>query len=145
MATNVPPDVLGRSSRRRSPANKFGVAPPDQRRHPRTNELFASKAELRRWLELELLQRAGEISGLRRQIHYQLNVPARWEVLPDGTQLGVLPHKVGTYVADHVYKNAAGDLVVEDVKGFRTPEYKLKRELMKALYGITIFEFTPPK
>ncbi len=140
MAASLPSHVLGRRAGRGPGRNKYGVSPAAERRHPVTNELFASKAELRRFLDLENLQRAGEISDLRRQVHYPLNVPARWDPV---SGIGILPYKVGTYIADHVYKNAAGELVVEDVKGCPTPEYELKKKLMKALHGIDIFEWKP--
>jgi hypothetical protein len=68
---------------------------------------------------------AGTIYGLRLQPRYPLTVN------------GV---KVGTYVADFAYVDAAGDDVVEDVKGVRTPVFKLKAKLMKAVHGITVEE-----
>jgi hypothetical protein len=48
--------------------------------------------------------------------------------------------KICTYYADFkvVYEN--GDLEYEDVKGFRTEIYKLKKKLVKAFYGIDIKE-----
>lgn len=44
-----------------------------------------------------------------------------------------------TYVADFVYLQD-GEIIVEDTKGFRTPEYKIKRKLMLFLKGIRIKE-----
>jgi hypothetical protein len=47
--------------------------------------------------------------------------------------------KVGTYVGDFRYFE--GDvLILEDVKGILTPVYRLKRRLVKALYGLDIRE-----
>lgn len=89
---------------------------------------FASKREARRWQELKLLEKGKQISGLRRQLRYPLEV------------YGEL---IATYVADFVYYPTPHDspvVVVEDTKGVRTPEYKLKAKLMKAIYGITILE-----
>ena len=43
------------------------------------------------------------------------------------------------YVADFVYVEG-GREVVEDVKGYRTAEYKRKRRLMKKIYGVDIRE-----
>jgi Protein of unknown function (DUF1064) len=58
-------------------------------------------------------------------------------------ELPPLEHEVGalvaTYVADFSYEQA-GTMVVEDRKGIRTPAYRLKRRLMRALYGIDILE-----
>ena len=44
------------------------------------------------------------------------------------------------YIADFVYKDAEGRLVVEDTKGVRTPDYIIKRKLMLAVHGIQIQE-----
>lgn len=85
---------------------------------------FASKKEARRYAELKLLERAGEICGLQLQVRYPLKV------------LGQL---VTTYVADFQYVDADG-LVVEDVKGFRTDLYKVKAKLFKAVVGFPIKE-----
>ncbi len=90
---------------------------------------FASKREARRYQELALMQKAGVISGLELQPRYPLVVN------------GV---KVGTYVADFRYRESPENgfllLVVEDAKGVRTPVFRLKAKLMKALHGIEIRE-----
>ncbi len=86
---------------------------------------FASKREASRWLELQMMQKAGEIRGLERQVRLKLEVA------------GML---VCTYVADFAYTTAVGKLVVEDTKGYRTPVYKLKAKLVKAIMGIEILE-----
>lgn len=44
------------------------------------------------------------------------------------------------YRADFMYQTRCGEWVVEDAKGFRTPEYKLKAKLMRAVFGIAIRE-----
>lgn len=109
--------------------------------------VFDSYKEARRWDELLLLQRAGKITDLQRQVKYEL-VPAQYETyeryskkgerLKDGVKL--LERKA-EYVADFVYTDAeSGELVVEDAKGMRTQEYILKRKLMLAVYGIRIKE-----
>ena len=94
---------------------------------------FDSQAEYRRWCELKLLEEAGEIEGLQRQVGYALG-PPRIEA-------------VGTYKADFVYYAPAGEtgrLVVEDCKGAPLTElYKLKRALMLACSGVAIFETGP--
>ena len=79
---------------------------------------FDSALEARRWAELRLLERARVISNLRRQVRFPLVV--------NGS-------KIGEYIADFVYREAdkAGD-TVEDAKGFRTAEYRLKAKLMAA-------------
>lgn len=92
-------------------------------------ERFDSAKEARRWQELCLLVRAGEIRDLRRQVAYPLVVN------------GML---VASFVADFVYVEG-GQVVVEDVKGGTTkatrPErYRLKKKLMLAIHGVEIRE-----
>lgn len=87
---------------------------------------FASKAEAKRYGELKLLEKAGEIFDLRLQPRYKLAV--------NGAH-------VCTYVADFKYVKRGKDVdTVEDVKGMRTALYSLKAKLMKACYGIVIQE-----
>ncbi len=93
---------------------------------------FDSKAEHRRWHQLLVLQRACEIAELQRQVRYEL-IPAA--VGPNGKK-----HRATAYVADFVYRTKDGNVVVEDVKGVVTPEFKLKRKLMLERHGIEIQE-----
>lgn len=93
---------------------------------------FDSRKEANRYCELKLLQRAGKITGLQRQVRYLL-VPTQYD--KDGKCI----YYSANYVADFVY-HQNGDLVVEDVKGYRTPEYILKKKLMLERYGIIIKE-----
>lgn len=96
---------------------------------------FASQKEARRYGELKLLQRAGEIHGLELQ-------PAYW-LMAEGETL----KPIGTYRADFKYcqcrrgkKCDETRVVVEDVKGFKTPLYRWKKKHVEAQYGITISE-----
>ena len=94
-------------------------------------EKFDSKRELARYQELLLLQRAGKISELRRQVSFLLS-PA---VVIQGRMRPAL-----RYVADFVYRPHDSPVaVVEDVKGRITEGYRIKRHLMAAL-GIEIKE-----
>lgn len=87
---------------------------------------FDSKAEAARYGHLKLRQRIGEIDNLELQVRFPLVV--------NGS-------KVTTYVADFRYREVAtGAVIVEDVKGVRTPVYKLKKKLMKAVHGIDVIE-----
>ena len=88
---------------------------------------YASKAEAKRAMELKLLARVGEIRELLEQVPFQL-IPKQDE------------ERAVLYIADFVYIDAKGNQVVEDVKGFKTPEYVIKRKLMRFLYGIKIRE-----
>lgn len=94
-------------------------------------EIFDSKKEAARWQELLLLQRAGKISHLNRQVTYTL--------IPSQYIDGKCVERSVKYVADFVY-HQDGQLVVEDTKGMKTPEYVLKRKLMLSVYGIRIKE-----
>ena len=109
--------------------------------------VFDSHKEARRWDELLLLQRAGKITDLQRQVKYEL-IPAQYETyeryskkgerLKDGVRL--LERKV-EYVADFCYTIAdTGENIVEDTKGVKTKDYILKRKLMLAIHGIRIKE-----
>lgn len=86
---------------------------------------FPSRREARRYGELKLLERAGLISQLELQPRFPITVG------------GI---KVCTYVGDFMYANSKGERVIEDVKGMRTPMYKLKKKLLEATYGIRIQE-----
>jgi hypothetical protein len=103
---------------------------------------FDSKRELKRYQELELLQEAGEISNLQRQVKYVL-IPAQREADIIGVKGGVKKGKViereCAYTADFVYEEG-GETVVEDSKGFKTKDYSIKRKLMLYVYGIKIKE-----
>lgn len=96
-------------------------------------EVFDSKKEAARWQELKLLERAHEISNLRRQVVYEL-LPNQYSA--DGKKL---LERAVRYVADFVYEEN-GKTVVEDAKGVRTVAYILKRKLMLFIHGIRIKE-----
>lgn len=91
---------------------------------------FDSKREARRWQELQLLEKAGEIRHLERQMRFPLHAARSGE-------------QIGCYVADHTYEERSSggwQMVVEDSKGVRTELYKWKRRHMKAEHGIEIRE-----
>ena len=94
-------------------------------------EVFDSQKEARRYRELALLQRAGQISGLKRQVRYEL--------IPTQRIGGKVVEKSCAYIADFVYTEN-GETVVEDTKGFRTKDYIIKRKLMLHVHGIRIKE-----
>ena len=103
---------------------------------------FDSQKEARRYTQLKLLERAGEISDLRRQVKFVL-IPAQRE--PDtvgkrgGRIKGKLIEREVAYIADFVYIEN-GELIVEDAKGFRTKEYIVKRKLMLYIHNIRVKE-----
>lgn len=92
----------------------------------------ASRKEHERANQLKLMQRAGLISNLREQVKFVL-IPTQRD--PAGNLL----ERECSYYADFVY-DKDGVTVVEDTKGFRTPEYRLKRKLMLRVHGISIKE-----
>ena len=85
---------------------------------------FDSQREAKRWQELTLMQKAGEITELERQVRYPIRV--------NGTE-------VCCYISDATYRKD-GKLVVEDSKGVRTAVFSLKAKLFKAVYGFAIVE-----
>lgn len=109
---------------------------------------FSSRKEARRYRDLSLLSKTGEITDLQMQVPYEL-IPAQKEHPTIGSKGGVKPGKTiersCVYVADFVYKDKEGNTVVEDVKGYRgkTGAYSvfvIKRKLMLWKYGIKVRE-----
>lgn len=103
---------------------------------------YDSKKEADRHAVLRLLERAGKIRDLQRQVKFVL-IPAMYE--PDtvgkrgGIKKGKLIERECSYIADFVYEEN-GKKVVEDTKGFRTADYKIKRKLMLFMHDIRIKE-----
>ena len=83
---------------------------------------FDSLKEGRRYTELKLLEHAGIITELSLQPSFKLQVN------------GVLICK---YIGDFKYLEN-GELIIEDVKGVKTREFRLKQKLMKAIHDIEI-------
>ena len=94
---------------------------------------FDSRKEYFRWHELSLLEKAGVISGLQRQVRYEL--------LPSQKVDGKVVERPVHYIADFVYQED-GQTVVEDIKSpaTKTPVYVVKRKLMLQKHGIRIRE-----
>lgn len=87
---------------------------------------FASKKEARRYVELSLQEKAKHIEDLRCQVPY--------DIIINGI-------KVCRYVADFTYIiPETRERIVEDAKGYRTPIYRLKAKLMRAVHGVAIKE-----
>lgn len=98
---------------------------------------FDSKKESRRYRELKLLERAGEIKDLEIQPKFSLVKGVKFtgdnRAKPDLR-----------YFADFAYTDTrTGERVVEDVKSVVTkesPVYKMKRHMMLAIHGIEVRE-----
>lgn len=110
-------------------------------------QTFDSRKEYKRYCELMLLEAGGEIRNLKRQVKYIL-IPAQYEPSTETytkgkhkgePKRGKLLERECAYYADFVY-TVNGETVVEDCKGMRTSEYKIKRKLMLEKYGIRIKE-----
>ena len=94
---------------------------------------FDSKREAARWQELQLLERAGQICELRRQVAFEL--------VPGVKFAGAARARPALrYFADFVYTEHDKQ-VIEDVKSPATadlPAFKIKRHLMLALLGLEV-------
>ena len=105
--------------------------------------VFDSLKEYRRYCQLKALLKCGAISSLQLQVPFEL-LPAVYEDerIQLKTKVKVKRRCVQraiSYIADFVYMKD-GHLIIEDVKGYRTKEYELKKKMMRALLGITIKE-----
>ena len=107
--------------------------------------VFDSRKEARRYQELLLMERAGVIFDLQRQVKFIL-IPAQYETFERYGKKGqelkpgkkLIEHEC-SYVADFVYKED-GKLVVEDTKGIKTKDYIIKRKLLLHKFNIRIRE-----
>jgi hypothetical protein len=101
----------------------------------------ASQKEANRWCELKLLERAGKITDLDRQVKFTL-IPAQYEEINEGKKpKKKLVERECSYIADFVYLIADnGKMVVEDTKGFKTKDYVIKRKLMRYIHKVAIKE-----
>ena len=109
---------------------------------------FDSKKEARRYQQLKLMEQAGLICHLKRQVKREL-IPAQYIN-------GKCVERAVTYTSDFEYRTlkplrtktvmaepdapVMGEYVVEDCKGYRTEVYKIKKKLMLHRYGIHITE-----
>lgn len=94
---------------------------------------FDSGREADRFEKLVLMERAGLISNLRRQVVFELAPAVKFD-REDRKKRPL------TYKADFVYDNEFNEEVIEDAKGKITAEYRIKKHLMKALLGKEIRE-----
>ena len=92
---------------------------------------FDSDHEAKRYPDLKILEKAGKIRDLKRQVLFTL--------IEKNDR-----HRALRYKADYTYeeqtKEGGWELVVEDCKGYRTPHYQDKKKLMYAVHGIVIRE-----
>lgn len=121
--------------------NKYGA-----RKVQFDGKTFDSRKEARRYQELRLLERAGQITQLELQKEFEL-IPAQYEQLTREEYIngkgkktkGKCIERAVKYKADFYYIEN-GREIVEDTKGFRTKDYIIKRKLMLYVHGIKIKE-----
>jgi hypothetical protein len=111
---------------------KYKVRHDKQGKENRTVDgiLFDSAKEAQRFWELRILQSSGQIKGLicdKNLLTFALEV--------NGVH-------ICKYEADFAYRKMDDPdrVIVEDVKGLRTREFKIKKRLMKAVRGIDVVE-----
>ena len=93
--------------------------------------VFDSQLEGRRYRELALLERAGEIKNLRLQVPF---------LLQDSFKKNGKTYRKIEYIADFVYEEK-GQTIVEDTKGMKTDVFKIKQKLFEYKYpNLTIKE-----
>lgn len=115
--------------------NKYGAK---KIKDPATGYVFDSKKEFHRWCELRLLERAGKITDLKRQVKYVL-IPSQVD------QAGKVIERAVIYIADFTYYDyALREKVVEDVKGYKRGAayqlFSIKRKCMLWFHGIKVKE-----
>jgi hypothetical protein len=109
---------------------RFPTAPVEQR--TMGGKVFASKAQMLRYADLQLLQRAGKISELEMEVPFKVYIRN-----PDGME-----EYYCTYTADHVYWEN-GSRVIEEVKSSGTakdPAYRLRRKAFEIYHGLKVRE-----
>ena len=98
--------------------NKYKVSPKSER--TMDGIVFDSKLEMNRWAYLKIMEKAGKISNLRRQVVYVLQEEFRHQGIN---------HRAITYKADIVYMTIRGE-TIEDPKGMATPLFKAKKKML---------------
>ena len=115
-------DILDAKKDKKS--NKFGAIKTEYK-----GRIYDSKKEAKRAFELDAMIRAGEVTKVEYQPKYELVV--------NGT-------KVSNYFGDFRVYYPDGRVEVEDVKGLKRGAsyqiFRLKKKLVKAIFGIDIIE-----
>lgn len=94
---------------------------------------FDSKKEARYYHFLKKMEERGDITGLRLQVKFDFMINGEYLRYVDS-------NRVLKYVADFEYFDMYGNRKVVDVKGVKTPDYKIKKALMMAVHSILIEE-----
>lgn len=110
--------------------------------------IFDSLSELRRWRELQLLERAGLVRNLRRQVVFPLVIKGVGPILirspryPNG--------RACKYTCDFHYEEShegglAWRYITEDHKGFQTEIGRLRIAVFEAIYDVQVRITGPAK
>lgn len=113
-----------------SKRHKYGVSPKEERTC--SGIVFHSKRECLRYQALSDRVLAGEVFDLELQPKFT------WETTHEAR--GRTRTRNYSYRADFRYTNSDGETIIEDVKGFKTAEYKRKKKIVEYLYEIEITE-----
>ena len=89
---------------------------------------YDSRKEAKRAFDLEIKQRKGEVSELKRQVKFVLQ--ESFKIPSKKTKQGFETIKEIAYIADFTYF-MGGQFYIEDVKGYKTPEYKIKAKMLR--------------
>ena len=101
--------------------NKYG----NKKVKTNNGEKLDSELEYARYCELKILERAKEIKNLRRQVSFELQ--------PSYRKNNKIIRAI-YYKADFVYFDKNGKMIVEDTKGYKTEEYKIKKKIFEYKY-----------
>ncbi|MBN2787411.1 MAG: DUF1064 domain-containing protein [Paludibacteraceae bacterium] len=92
---------------------------------------YDSAKESKRASQLKWMESIGIIKDLKEQV--------KFELIPNQVRDGKVVERSCNYIADFTYL-LDGKLIVEDSKGMRTPDYRIKRKLMLSVHKIRIVE-----
>lgn len=98
--------------------------------------VFDSKKEAKRYDQLAALQSSGKIRALDLQPEYELQPGF---VGCDGKKVRAIVYR-GDFEYEELQKDGTWELVTEDVKGMRPPEYRLKAKMFEYMTGRKIRE-----
>lgn len=130
--------MLAEFQRRTKPLAPAAPAKPSKYRNEKVEVdgvRHDSKKEARRWQQLQMMEKAGQITGLKRQVAFELAPGVKFRNSPRAKP-------ALRYVADAVYVRD-GETIIEDCKSPPTrqsPIYRAKKHLMLSVLGLEITE-----
>lgn len=94
---------------------------------------FDSQKEYKRYLQLKLLLKSGDITDFKTQVYFPLAFNCNCGKI---NKISYDSKRQANYIADFVYSDENGNRIIEDVKSPITkanPVYKLKKAIMQAM------------